>query len=569
MKAAILNQRLFLSYLLLIGVTGLLLGLLGMRVIRNDIVRRAQREVRHSLVSARNVYNSELRAMASGLRLADPAQSVERMRVRLGLDYLRSVPAGDSGALISTIAQQALRAGECAGTRLIDSAELDRLGGNLAERAGMDIRATTRATGDARTRLTGALAIETALRLDDASGRAMRVLYGGRLLNRCNRFADRIRDLVFEDTLYAGRPLGTVTFFQGSIRVATNVLDEQGGRALGTRISDVVNRTVLQEGRTWADRAFVVTDWYLTAYEPLRDIRGNVIGALYVGALEKPYTDRKRSLLFAFAGILAACSGLAVLLSLLLSRAEARLKRANAQLTALNRTYLDLVDIVSHELKGILAPMVLNTGSVRDGHLGPVNEAQQQALNAVVRNLDYFESTVRHFLNVSRIEKGELTLSPVRLRLREDILLLSLSVFESQAWEKGMTLLCTAPDNLVLEADAALLQMTVNNLLANAVKYGKPGGRILLDAEDLNGQVRLTVYNDGRPLTPAESGALFRAYTRLATDETKGVRGTGLGLYLSRHIAERHGGTLVHTSGETGNSFILTLKKQTRALRDT
>ncbi|WP_231569017.1 sensor histidine kinase [Photobacterium gaetbulicola] len=117
------------------------------------------------------------------------------------------------------------------------------------------------------------------------------IVDGGILLNNSTQLVDRIRDLVYaSDTLPEGS-IGTVTLFMNDIRVSTNVpLDsaQLNGRAVGTRVSDDVKQSVLEQGEMWVDRAFVYDDWYVSAYEPLKDYNGDIIGMLYTGYLEWP-----------------------------------------------------------------------------------------------------------------------------------------------------------------------------------------------------------------------------------------------------------------------------------------
>jgi two-component system, NtrC family, sensor kinase len=108
------------------------------------------------------------------------------------------------------------------------------------------------------------------------SGGLAGILYGGVLLNRNYQIVDKVRHLLYGEGRYKGKKMGTTTIFQGDLCIATNVRDENGGRAVGTRVSEEVYRTVVQQGQTWLDRAFVVHDWYITGYEPIRDlIRGS------------------------------------------------------------------------------------------------------------------------------------------------------------------------------------------------------------------------------------------------------------------------------------------------------
>jgi hypothetical protein len=80
--------------------------------------------------------------------------------------------------------------------------------------------------------------------------------------------------------------------FLGDLRISTNVRTADGARAVGTRLSAPVCEEVLDRGGTWSAPAFVVNDWYITAYKPIRDPAGRIIGALYVGLLQAPYGTR-------------------------------------------------------------------------------------------------------------------------------------------------------------------------------------------------------------------------------------------------------------------------------------
>lgn len=123
------------------------------------------------------------------------------------------------------------------------------------------------------------------------------LLDGGVLLNRNFEFVDRIRDLVYGPGSLIKGSIGTVTVFIDDVRITTNVQDESGERALGTRVSQEVRTQVLEQGETWINSAFVVNDWYISAYEPIYDVGGERIGILYVGFLETPFSQILRNAL--------------------------------------------------------------------------------------------------------------------------------------------------------------------------------------------------------------------------------------------------------------------------------
>jgi two-component system NtrC family sensor kinase len=112
---------------------------------------------------------------------------------------------------------------------------------------------------------------------------------GGVLLNQNLGFIDHINRIVYPEGSLPFGSQGTATLFLDDVRITTNVRLFQDQRAVGTRVSQAVREHVLTRGDTWLDRAFVVNDWYVSAYEPLTDARGQRIGMLYVGFLEQPF----------------------------------------------------------------------------------------------------------------------------------------------------------------------------------------------------------------------------------------------------------------------------------------
>jgi two-component system, NtrC family, sensor kinase len=607
-----LRTRLLFSFLLVIMVLGVLSALFGYRLIKSNTIKRAQKQAQSDLSAARSVYDDEIEKFGNGFDCISMVDNPGHLKSKLGLDYLCVVESEHKDSVKSDIVKRAFEGNSNGGTRIIDSCELSHMGEALFRRARIDVRNTPMAGPQTRTAVTGAMAMEYASPIFDADGRIARVMYGGKIVNRYYGLIDKIHDIVYESRLYNAKPVGTVTIFQDDVRIATNVLDKDGGRAIGTRVSARVYDHVIVKGTPFLDRAFVVTDWYLTAYEPIRDINGKIIGILYVGILERPFIDMIHHALLWYLVILGIAALLAGVVAFLLSagvskpltkfvtatanladgdmthrvetptsvyeirrlavsfnemaeklhQREMSLKDKNSELAVLNGRYLDLVGMVSHELKGILASALLNACSVRDGYLGELTDKQKKALDSVVRNLDYFDMTVKNFLNLSRIEKEELTLTLSNVFLKEDVVDVSVDAFIRQAQAKNITIENEIPFECTFNADSSLLLMVMNNLMGNAIKYGAAGGTIKITLFESAEAAVITVFNTGRPLTGDETAKLFKRFSRLdASPEARKVRGTGLGLFLCKTIIERHGGTIRCEPGENGNSFIVTIQK--------
>jgi two-component system NtrC family sensor kinase len=190
----------------------------------------------------------------------------------------------------------------------------------------------------------------------DEAGRLVGALYGGTLLNGDFAIVDRVWERLYRQPGEDGA-LGTVTVFLGDVRVSTNVKTASGARALGTRVSREVGRAVLERGATWRDRAFVVDDWYISAYEPLRNHAGEVVGMLYVGLREDTYAATRNRVIVSFFAIASIGFGLVLVITY---RVIAGLTRPIREMVAATRSiaagrFDHPVEVVSDGEVGLLA----------------------------------------------------------------------------------------------------------------------------------------------------------------------------------------------------------------------
>ena len=188
---------------------------------------------------------------------------------------------------------------------------------NLAEKVVFKLIDTPRAAPTNKTHEDRAMVIRVLQRVKDIDGSSLGILEGGLLINRNYAFVDEIRDLVYGPGSLAEGSRGTVTVFLDDVRITTNVPSNDDTRALGTRVSVEVRNTVLEDGTPWIDRAFVVNDWYISAYEPIIDVFGDRVGMLYAGYLEAPFRNDLYRGIALIAAVVLAGSLLAVVAAIL------------------------------------------------------------------------------------------------------------------------------------------------------------------------------------------------------------------------------------------------------------
>lgn len=615
---------------------------LGYSLTSDAVIGEAQRRVEQDLHSAWALYDQRVenvrhvarfvsilrrtQDVLSGIANTDEIEDLrgrlEEIRRRGGMDMLTLVgndgrvvmrtrpPYGSGDVLwLDPVRRDAVIGGSSAGTVLLPRAALAAEGEDLAERAVIDVRPTPMASSAVERRQSDGLVIEAAETVLDDAGQSLGLVVGGMLLNRNWAIPDAIRDTVFRNEFHEGRPMGTATIFLDDVRVATNVLDEDGSRAIGTRVSTAVEEVVLGQGQPYRDRAFVVNDWYLASYDPLRDPDGRVVGILYVGILEAKYLGYRTRLIQSFVAMTVVGMILALLVALAIAwwlsrpirrltdaarrmaaldlnarvethggvfrdiqtlnhtfnqmadnldresealvRANTALQVSNADLKQLNQNYMDMLEFVTHELKSPLASCLFGVGSLKEGLIGVPNDEQRRVLDAVERNLEYLNEMILNYLNLSRIEKDQLRFEPRDLAFRAEVLDPMLEQVARQVYAAGMFVAVDVPDEVRVHADRDLLRIVMDNLLSNAIKYGRPNSTIRVWHEEMPGGVqRFRVQNEGRGFKPDDCEKLFRKFSRLDVAELRAKRGTGLGLFITRQIIERHGGRIWAESSE-------------------
>jgi signal transduction histidine kinase len=221
-----------------------------------------------------------------------------------------------------------------------------------------------------------------------------------------------------------------------------------------------------------------------------------------------------------------------------------------AQLEEANRAYLDMLGFVSHELKNPVASVLLNAKLMRSGTLGSVTGEQGAKLDGIVANCEHLLSLIREYLDLARIEEGGLGAEFVPVDdFAGRILEPAAELCRPLISHAGMTVQEELPEEAVaLDGDPELLRIALVNLIGNAARYGRRGGRIVLKVRRERDAVLAAVWNEGPGFTEEEGKRLFRRFVRLEADEALELTGSGVGLYTAWRIAQLHSGRITAES---------------------
>ncbi|MBW2310519.1 MAG: cache domain-containing protein [Deltaproteobacteria bacterium] len=624
----------FLGISLLVGGVSLFIG--GQLLYR-AVFSEATNRVRLDLNSAREIYLNQIEKVKcalsittlgtgfrSDLKDGELQNLLERIRVlalHVNLDFA-GIVASDGELLcrigpnpipskktqsFNPVAKLALKGpGAVSGTVILSKEELSAEDPELAYRANIRLLPTPRAAPRDEEIETSGMALAAAIPVFE-EGEFLGVIYGGRLLNRSTEIVDTVRDTVFKQEIYKGRSIGTATIFQNDLRISTNVMTPEGKRAIGTRVSKEVKDKVLTEGELWTDRAFVVSDWYITAYEPIEDILGKRVGMLYVGVLEEKYVDMRTNALTVLVLIVVAGMALAIWLGYFLEKkimgpvhrliqASQKVSEGNLapeidpisrdEIGVLQKTFKDMMESLKErdrrrreesESRLLQSEKQASVGRLAAGVAHEINNPLTGVLTftrLLLRRKDITDDARSHLekiaestVRVKKIVQGLLDFSRQTTLDKEptDINRLArttIEQMENQALIRGVNLTFNPGENLpTIILDRGQFQGVILNIILNALDATERGGSITVStgisvsASDAGKRgVEISISDTGCGIPPENLDKLFDPF--FTTKEVG--QGTGLGLTVSYGIVQRHGGT-IRVQSEVGRGTTFTI----------
>ncbi|HRY53981.1 MAG TPA: ATP-binding protein [Spirochaetia bacterium] len=218
-----------------------------------------------------------------------------------------------------------------------------------------------------------------------------------------------------------------------------------------------------------------------------------------------------------------------------------------------------LFSIVAHDLRGPIGGMCNLLETIATDREGIDRESLDEFIGALRQASWNSYQLLENLLAWSRSQQGELRFAPARVELRP-LVEECLQAYALSIGDKGLEVAIEVEAGLAARADPELLKVVLRNLLSNAVKFSRRGGRIRIEASAAAGGTAISVADEGIGMGPEELASLFDLGAVRSRAGTVNERGSGLGLALSKEIAERHGGRLEAASVEgAGSRFELFL----------
>ncbi len=226
-----------------------------------------------------------------------------------------------------------------------------------------------------------------------------------------------------------------------------------------------------------------------------------------------------------------------------------------------HRVRFEFLSVLAHELKAPLGAVEGYLRLIEEGVTKDNPEAQARVVDRCLVRLEGMRKLIFDLLDLTRIESGQKQreVHPVNLA---DLLPRIMETFAPEADVRDITMELKFAGDTTMQGDAGELEIILNNLVSNAVKYNRDGGRVTVDVRGDQEMLTIQVTDTGIGMTEEEAESLFGEFVRIKNEKTKTILGSGLGLSIVRRLARLNGGDVtVQSEDNVGSTFTVTLAR--------
>lgn len=217
------------------------------------------------------------------------------------------------------------------------------------------------------------------------------------------------------------------------------------------------------------------------------------------------------------------------------------------------------LSVLSHELKAPLNAIDGYLKMIKERQFGSNVDAYDEMLDRSMERIKGMRQLILDLLDLTKIESGKPTQKLELVNVRK-IVQMAVDTIRPYAIQKDVDLYVNTRENIEMKADPGEIEIIMNNLISNAVKYNRTGGRVDIFLEKKNGHLKITVSDTGIGLKLEDKEKIFDDFVRIKSSQTREVTGSGLGLSIVRKIVSMYQGSIdVQSEPDKGTSFIITL----------
>ena len=218
------------------------------------------------------------------------------------------------------------------------------------------------------------------------------------------------------------------------------------------------------------------------------------------------------------------------------------------------------ISVLAHELKAPLAAIEGYLQIMKDHAAGDDPKVYDHMIDRSLTRAEHMRKLVGDLLDLTRIESGRKKREVATIDLRE-VTQQAIDTVNPVATPRGITINVDSPATVPLQADRGEIEIVMNNLVSNAVKYNRDGGRVDVRLKPAPDQVTIEVSDNGIGLTADEAAKLFNDFVRIKNEKTRNILGSGLGLSIVKKLAQLYNGDVnVQSEPDVGSTFTVVLR---------
>ncbi len=224
------------------------------------------------------------------------------------------------------------------------------------------------------------------------------------------------------------------------------------------------------------------------------------------------------------------------------------------------------LSVLSHELKAPLNAIEGYLNIMKEKQFGDNVDSYKDMIDRSLERISGMRGLIMDLLDLTKIESGKPTQNLQKVDITK-IAGTSIDTMRPYAIQKDVDVYLNTKESVIMEADAKEIEIIFNNLISNAIKYNKQGGRVdvFIHRDDKN--IRLQVSDSGIGMSEEEQSSLFQDFVRIKNPKTKNITGSGLGLSIIKKITEMyHGDIEVNSVPDQGTTFTIILPLERTAI---